>query len=105
MSDEGGADATFVIGRFEPTVGRIACVGPADRDRSVAFHGTRRNVGRGIGLLGAGPVVRQEHDEGVVPLAQFLDLGKETTEVLVDPVDHGGVDCHFKILSILLLVG
>ena len=94
MSDEGCADATFVIGRFELTVGSIACVGPADRDRTVAFDGTRRNVGRGVGLLGAGTVVRQEHDEGVVPLAQFLDLGKEPAEVLVDPVDHGGVDRH-----------
>ena len=105
MSDEGRADASLVVGRLELAVGSIACVGPTDRDRAVAFDGARRNIRGGIGLLGACPVVGQEHDEGVVPLAQFLDLGKEPAEVLVDPVDHGGVDRHLEVLGILLFLG
>ena len=78
-----GANAAFVVGGLEPPIGRVAGVGPADGDGAVAFHGARRDVGRGIGLLGAGAVVCEEHDECVVPLAQLLDLGKEAPEVLV----------------------
>ena len=105
MGNKGGADAALVIRRLEFPVRRVAGIGPGDGDGPVAFNGAGRNVRRGVGLFGAGPVVGQEHDEGVVPFAQFPELGKQATEVLVDAVDHGRVDGHLQVFLILLLIG
>ena len=104
MGNEGGADAALVIRRLEFPVRRVAGIGPGDGDGPVAFNGAGRNVRRGVGLFGAGPVVGQEHDEGVVPFAQFPELGKKATEVLVNAVDHGRVDGHLQVLPIFLLI-
>ena len=57
---------------------------------------SRNTVGTG------GTVVRGKHDQRVALVAQFFDLLQDLPDVLIDPIDHRGVDLHSADLVFLL---
>jgi len=105
VGNERRARAPFIVRRLEFPIRRVAGVGPADRNGAVTLYRSGRNARRRIGLFRAGPVVGEEHDQRVIPLVQLFHLGKQASQVLIHPVDHGAVDRHFEIFSVLLLLG
>ncbi|MNN30863.1 hypothetical protein D3C81_1445260 [compost metagenome] len=48
-------------------------------------------------------VVRHEHDQRVVVLSTLPQVIDQTANVMVEVVDHGGVDFHLPRLDLLLL--
>ncbi len=50
-------------------------------------------------------VVAREHDDRVVPLAARLEFGAQPTQVLVDTVDHGGIDLLVAGEELAFVVG
>ncbi|MCY1451397.1 hypothetical protein D9M71_682630 [compost metagenome] len=48
-------------------------------------------------------VIRHEHDQRVVVLPAFAQVVDQAANVMVEVVDHGGVDFHLPRLDLLLL--
>lgn len=105
VDDEGGGDAAFVLILFVEAEGGVAGVGPADVVGPVRFGVP------GIEFLvpgafeGAGSVVGAEEEEGVVPLFGFLEMGDEAADVLVEDVNHSGVNLHAAGFPFFVLGG
>lgn len=105
VNDEGGRDAAFVLVLFVEAEGGVAEVGPADVVAPVGFGVPGFEFFAAGAVEGAGSVVGAEHDEGVVVEAFCFEVGDEATDVLVEDIDHGGVDFHAVFFPLLVFGG
>ena len=107
MRDERGADAPFVDPRFVEPMRGVASGGESRAETEVSLCAAKRSR-RVVTIpsdhdLCAGAVIGGEEDQRVVPAIHCAQLGEDTTDLLVHPVDHGCVDGHFGGLEVLLL--
>ena len=107
--DEGRADPAFVHPGLMTAVRGVGGAGEAGPEAEVgcgAAHGGLLIVAAvAYHNLGAGAVVGGEEDKGVLVGAHGLELGDDTTDLLVHAVDHRGVDGHLRGLEAALLGG
>ena len=94
VDDEGGGDASFVLVLFVESEGGVAEVGPADVVAPVGFGVPGFELFATGAVEGAGSVVGAEYDEGIIVEAFCFEVGDEATDVLVEDINHGGVDFH-----------
>ena len=103
VHDERRRDAAFMLVLFIEAEGGVAEVGPADVVAPVGFGVPRFEFFATGAVEGAGSVVGTEHDEGVVVEAFFLQILNEAADVLVEDIDHGGVDFHAVFFPLFFL--
>ena len=102
MDDEGGGDAAFVLVLFVETEGGVSEVGPTDVVAPVGFGIPRFEFFTTGAVEGTGSVVGAEHDEGVVVEFLFFQVLDEAADVLVEDIDHGGVDFHAVLFPLFV---
>ena len=88
--------------RADVVVARLVELNPAGRPA-----GLRREMAVVVGrpgrlTLATRPVVREEHDDRVLPLPHVLQHAPQAPDVLVDTVDHRGVDRHIAGVQALV---
>lgn len=103
--DEGGRNTAFVLVLFVEAEGGVAEGGPADVVAPIGFGVPRFEFFATGAVEGAGSVVGTEHDEGVVVEAFFLQILDEAADVLVEDIDHGGINFHAVFFPLFVFSG
>lgn len=109
VGDEWSGDASFVGPGFVFAEGSVGGGGPTGAEAEVSFGGAHG----GFWIvavaadhdLGAGSIVGEEDDEGVVEAVGLFEVLDDSSDLLIHAVDHGGVDGHFAGLEGLLGFG
>ena len=103
MNDAGAADAAFELVLLVVAEWRVAGPRPAGGIGQECFAIGRFDVEKRLSaIVRAGSVVGDEKDEGVVELLVLFEVLDETTNLLVNPVNHGGKRYHTIDLVLLL---
>ena len=108
-NDERGRRAAFVGPGLVASERSVASSGPTGAKTKVGRRGSQgsfRIVSVGANHdFGAGAIVREKHDHGVVPFAHGFDLIEDTSDLDIHAMNHGGMDRHLGGLEFFLFSG
>ena len=106
VSNQGSRNSPLVIVVLILAEGDVVEVGPALPDKDVGV-----GVARVLALVapldpgfGIAPVICEKQDQGIVEFVPLTEGVYQLAHVLIDLLDHGGVDGHHVVVAFFLLL-